>query len=180
MQLRSTVARQLSVSEEEAGRRLHQLAALLPDLGSHVDRMDPAVVARLAADVGSVTRRLLQLRVIFPEADAFKLALRAPVLVLGASRPRLERAAKQLRRLLPGLNVDRLVEDEPELLDVKALRGALKDFRRAEPELDVAQALQLDPSMVFRFSLRHGKPNLDAALSRRTAAMLAAAPVESG
>lgn len=48
-----------------------------------------------------------QLRVIFPEADAFKLALRAPVLVLGASRPRLERAAKQLRRLLPGLNVDR-------------------------------------------------------------------------
>lgn len=178
--LRSAVARQLSVSEDEAAQRLRQLAALLPDLGSQVDRMDPAVVARLAADVGAVTRRLLQLRVIFPEADAFKLALRAPVLVLGASRPRLERAAKQLRRLLPGLNVDRLVEDEPELLDVKALRGALKDFKRAEPELDVAQALQLDPSMVFRFSLRHGRPNLDAALSRRTAAMLAVVPVESG
>ena len=67
-----------------------------------------------------------QLRLIFPEADAFKLALRAPILVLGASRPRLERAAQQLRRLLPGLNVDRLVEAAPELLDVKALRGALK------------------------------------------------------
>lgn len=55
-----------------------------------------------------------------------------------------------------------------------------QDFKRAEPELDVVQALRLDPSMVFRFSLRHGRPNLHAALSRRTAAMLAAAPAESG
>lgn len=54
------MARQLSVSEDEAAQRLRQLAALLPDLGSQVDRMDPAVVARLAADVGAVTRRLLQ------------------------------------------------------------------------------------------------------------------------
>lgn len=44
----------------------------------------------------------------------------------------------------------------------------------------MAHALQLDPSMVFRFSLRHGRPNLAAALSRRTAAMLAAAPAEGG
>ena len=58
----------------------------------------------------------MQLRTIFPEADAFKLALRAPVLVLGASLPRLERAAKQLRRLLPGLNVDRCVVSDPRAL----------------------------------------------------------------
>ncbi|PSC71336.1 ATP-dependent zinc metalloprotease FTSH mitochondrial [Micractinium conductrix] len=172
--VRALVARQLRVSEEEAGARLQQLELLLPNLGQQVE---PAVLARLAMDVGAVTRRLLQLRLIFPEADAFKLALRAPILVLGASRPRLERAAQQLRRLLPGLNVDRLVEAAPELLDVKALRGALKDFQRAEPELDLAQVLAMDPSMVFRFSFRH-HPNLSSALGRRTAAGVAAPAAE--
>lgn len=175
----AVVAGQLRVTEEEAGRRLQQLELLLPDLRQQLSSMDPALVARLAADVGAVTRRLLQLRAIFPEADAFKLAQREPFLVLGASRPRLERAAKELRRLLPGLNVDRLVEDQPSLLDVKALRGAMKEFRRAEPTLDVAQALKVDPSMVFRFSFRH-HPNVTSALCRRTAAALAAVPAKSG
>lgn len=51
------MARQLRVSEEEAGARLQQLELLLPNLGQQVE---PAVLARLAMDVGAVTRRLLQ------------------------------------------------------------------------------------------------------------------------
>lgn len=49
----------------------------------------------------------LQLRTIFPGADAFKLALREPFLVYGSTIFRLQRAATELRGLLPGLDVDR-------------------------------------------------------------------------
>jgi hypothetical protein len=70
----------------------------------------------------------------------------------------------------------RLVEDQPSLLDVRTLRKAIRQFQRAEPSLDVAQALQLDPSMPFRFSFR-STPNLSLAVGRRTA--LQAVPVPS-
>lgn len=49
----------------------------------------------------------LQLRAIFPNADAFKLALREPFLVYGSTIFRLQRAASELRSLLPGLDIDR-------------------------------------------------------------------------
>lgn len=163
--MQGLVAQQLHLNEEEAGRRLRQLQQLLP--GLKLQSMDPEVVARMAADVTVVASRLLQLRIIFPGADAFKMVIREPFLVHGASRFRLQRAAAELRQLLPGLDVDRLVEDQPSLLDVKTLKLAIKEFRRAEPSLDVNAALSLDPSMVFRFSFRRS-PNLSLALGRRT------------
>jgi hypothetical protein len=60
----------------------------------------------------------------------------------------------------------RLVEEEPSLLDVRTLRKAIKEFQRAEPSLDVLQALALDPSMAFRFNFRKA-PNLNVAIGRR-------------
>lgn len=57
------------------------------------------------------------------------------------------------------------------------VRLCVQDFQRAEPELDLAQVLAMDPSMVFRFSFRH-HPNLSSALGRRTAAGVAAPAAE--
>lgn len=165
--IRALVAQQLQLSEEEAGRRLQQLQQLLPGLQQQLHTMDPNTVARMAADVTAVAARLLQLRAIFPGADAFKLALREPFLVYGSTIFRLQRAAAELRRMLPGMDIDRLVEDQPSLLDVKTLRKAIKEFQRAEPSLDVHQVLVLDPSMPFRFSFRRS-PNLSMAIGRRT------------
>ena len=51
----------------------------------------------------------VQLRAIFPGADAFKLALREPFLVYGSTIFRLQRAAAELRRMLPGMDIDRWV-----------------------------------------------------------------------
>ncbi|KAI3435874.1 hypothetical protein D9Q98_001932 [Chlorella vulgaris] len=162
--MRALVAQQLQLSEVETGKRLQQLDQLLPGLQLHT--MAPDVVARMATDVTAVAARLLQLRTIFPGADAFKLALREPFLVYGSTIFRLQRAATELRGLLPGLDVDRLVEEEPSLLDVRTLRKAIKEFQRAEPSLDVLQALALDPSMAFRFNFRKA-PNLNVAIGRR-------------
>lgn len=161
------MAAQLQVSEEETGLRLQQLQQLLPGLQHQLPSMEPRVVAQMAQDVTAVAARLLQLRALFPGADAFKMALREPFLVYGSTIFRLQRAAAELRKLLPGMDIDRLVEDHPSLLDVKTLRKAIREFQRAEPSLDLQQALAVDPSMPFRFSFRR-TPNLSLAIGRRT------------
>ena len=63
---------------------------------------------------------------MFPEADASLLALRTPGLVLGGvDGARLESIAAELRELLPGLNVDRMVQENPGMLDVQVSAAGL-------------------------------------------------------
>lgn len=48
----------------------------------------------------------VQLKLIFPDADAGRLGLREPALLLDADMGRVCRAAQELRALLPSTNID--------------------------------------------------------------------------
>jgi hypothetical protein len=95
--------------EGEAEAALLQLSLLLPSLGSKVGGMRPDLVAALMAQVHALPAALLRLKEIFPGADVGVLAVRRPELVVGgeAALDAVERAAGELRALLPRLDVDR-------------------------------------------------------------------------
>ncbi|GAB4820638.1 hypothetical protein N2152v2_007684 [Parachlorella kessleri] len=145
------VADQLHLSDEAVAERLRQLALLMPTLQQKLPAMKPQLIARLAADVPAVAAAMLQLKDVFPEADVAKLAVREPALVLGFDMVRLRGVAEELRQLLPRLNVDRLVEENPSMLDVRQFAEAMQEAKRIMPSLDIQQAMANDPQVILGF-----------------------------
>jgi hypothetical protein len=141
----------LGLSAAEADARLARLAALLPDLGAKAAGMPPELVGRLLEDVDAIPARLVALKAVFPGANAAVLAMRQPALVLGFDPDHLAAVAAQLRALLPRLEIDRLVEENPCMLDVEEFMCALAEAERLLPGLDVQAALASDPQRVFSF-----------------------------
>ena len=52
---------------------------------------------------------------------------------------------------LPLLPADRLVEENPAMLDVPGLRAAMAEAARILPQLDVQAAMATDPQVIFGF-----------------------------
>lgn len=46
---------------------------------------------------------------------------------------------------------DRLVEENPAMLDVAGLRAAMAEAQRIMPQLDVQRAMATDPQLIFSF-----------------------------
>lgn len=149
--LTRAVANSLGLGEEEVATRLQQLQLLLPSLQQKMIGMKPQILERLASNIPGVAAALLELKAVFPEADVSKLAVREPALVLGFDMDRLRATAEELRLLLPRLNVDRLVEENPSMLDIEGFKLAMQEAQRIMPSLDVQQALGSDPQMIFGF-----------------------------
>ena len=149
--LQRVAAQQLGMSDEELSERLLRLTALLPGLRPRLAGMRPATLVGLAREVDEVAGRLVQLKAIFPDADVGALAAREPGLVLGYDLGRLAGTAEQLRELLPAINVDRLVQENPAVLDLEGLRAAMAEATRILPDLDLQHAMASNPQLVFSF-----------------------------
>lgn len=76
-------------------------------------------------------------------------------LLLEEDLEKVEAAAEKLRRLLPGINVDRFVAAFPVVLNADDFEVALEDARRIMPQIDVQSMLRQKPDMVL--SLMKGK-----------------------
>lgn len=146
---------ELGISEEEMDWRLKQLTALLPGLEARLIRAPPKLIARLAAHTSEVAGRLLQLKAVFPTANAAAMVNNRLTLLLPDDVPGLERAAERLGELLPGLNLDAFVERYPLVLDIDNFEMALEDARRIMPGSDIVQLLRSNPELVL--SLVKGK-----------------------
>jgi len=115
----------LGLSDEQLGDRLAQLSALLPGMSARLALAPPALLARLAASPAAVAARLLDLKRLFPAADAGAMAERRIALLLDDELPALEAAAGRLRALLGprGVSADLLVQNHPSVLDVDAFEA---------------------------------------------------------
>lgn len=148
--LKKVAAAELQISEREFEVRLGQLTNLLPDLADLWQLASPKLVARLAFHVQTVGQRLLHLRRIFPACNASMLVSNKLSLLLDDDLAMVQDAAARLRQLLPGLNMDMLVQSYPQMLDVEAFAAALQDVERLLPGKTPLQWMQSSPDTVLR------------------------------
>jgi hypothetical protein len=144
-------AEKLKISNEEVEIRLDNLQALLPDISSKLPIMHPVTLTRLLDTVDTLPQQLMSLKTAFPGSNVSKLAVRAPEMVLTMDAELMQIIADQLHELLPNLNVDLLVEENPSMLDVEELRSAMAEAKRIMPDLDIKKAMGSDPQLILSF-----------------------------
>lgn len=105
--MQRVAADQLKMSEEELDSNLASLQQLLPDLTKKMRVMKPELIAKLAASPDELAVKLIQLKQIFPLADTAKLVCSELSLVLSADLDSVAASARELRDMLPDVNVDK-------------------------------------------------------------------------
>ena len=150
--LARVAAEELGIDELELTERLERLQTLLPDLAGKLAVMKPSIVTQLLRDIDVIPARIIALKETFPNANASRLSVREPALVLGfVDNEHLQNIAHQLRELFPSLDVDRLVEENPSMLDIEELRHAMAEAERIMPNLDIEKAMGSDPQIILSF-----------------------------
>ncbi|BDA40891.1 hypothetical protein COCOBI_01-5450 [Coccomyxa sp. Obi] len=149
--LKRNIAQQINLRVEDVDERLIEVTSLLPGLLSRLQTIKASTVAQLCDDPRALARRLLQVKSIFPGADAAQIFLQHPVYMLRQDISLIQAAADRLRQLIPDVNVDKLVEEHPQLLDVEGFELALSHARETIPSLDVVHMMRYNPSMIFGF-----------------------------
>ncbi len=66
-------AEKLNITEEAMSQKLGELQRLLPNLLQKMTVMGPDLLAQLSADPSQLAGKLLQLKIIFPEADTSRM-----------------------------------------------------------------------------------------------------------
>ncbi len=100
-------AEKLNITEEAMSHKLGELQRLLPNLLQKMAVMGPDLLAQLSADPSQLAEKLLQLKIIFPEADTSRMVSNQISLVLKADLQKVAAAAEELRSILPNVNVDK-------------------------------------------------------------------------
>ena len=132
--------------------KIEALCVLLPEIVTKLPGMHINTVIRLLGCIDSLPQQLMDLKDTFPSANVSKLVMRAPELVLGMDSELLRIIASQLEEMLPTLDVGRLVEENPLMLDVEEFRLAMAETQRIMPSLDIQKAMGSDPQVgIFNF-----------------------------
>ncbi|PRW60757.1 ATP-dependent zinc metalloprotease FTSH mitochondrial [Chlorella sorokiniana] len=140
------VAQQLDVTMAELEERVAELALLLPDLYSKLDKLQAKLVLALVRDLPTTTQRILALREALPSLNLSALLAQYPWMLVKLTAEDVQAALARLAAALgPQVNVERLVEAEPMFLlaDIDAVLGELQ---RLMPGKDPVAVLLADPS----------------------------------
>lgn len=147
--IKVTAAEQLGVTEGELELRLEELANLLPDFADRLSSAPAKLVARLLASLNEVASRILRFRTLFPEANVSRMMNIRLSLILDDDMDDIVNAAARLHELLPELNIDRLVETYPQILDIETFEVGLEDAKRLLPGKDIQQLMKTDPQLII-------------------------------
>lgn len=151
-QLLKIHARQkLQCSDQQLNDKLQELARLLPDLASKLERLRADVLLALLSNLPRLARELLQLRDLMPQTNVSELVSKHPKLLIDMDAAAIAAKLQLLRQHLPGANVERLVEFEPLLLTADVVY-VLGEIRRLLPQSDPVQFLLSNPRMVLDMS----------------------------
>lgn len=142
---------ELSMGEEELEEYLQRLEILMPDARDKMRSMSIDTLSRLIGTIDELPYKLMMLKRVFPNANATLLAIRTPELVLGVEEETLCGIAEELRAMFPRLEVDKLVEENPSMLDIEGLKNAMEEAKRIMPNLDIQHAMGSDPQLILGF-----------------------------
>ena len=153
--LKKVAAEELDVSQAELESRLLVLQTLMPDAAGKLANLNVSTLVLLVKNIEEIPMRLLVVKSVFPEANASLLAIRSSWMLsrkcsLDELEERLQRTADDLRDLFPRLNVDKVVEENPEVLDVEALKEALDEAKSMGVQ-DVESLMGRDPQSILGF-----------------------------
>lgn len=142
---------ELSMGEEELEEYLQRLEILMPDARDKMRSMSIDTLSRLIGTIDELPYKLMMLKRVFPNANATLLAIRTPELVLGVEEETLCGIAEELRAMFPRLEVDKLIEENPSMLDIEGLKNAMEEAKRIMPSLDIEHAMGSDPQLILGF-----------------------------
>ena len=152
---KKVAAEELNMTEEDLEMKLLHLQTLMPDAAGKLANMNISSLVLILENIEELPQRLLVIKSMFPEANASLLAIRSTwmlsrKLAVTELEELLQRTADDLRELFPRLNVDKVVEENPECLDVDALREALAEAESMGIR-DVQALMGRDPQAVLGF-----------------------------
>ena len=153
--LKKVAAEELDVTEDEVEGKLGVLRTLMPDAADKMSNMNIEALSALLDNLDELPERLLVLKRVFPEANASLLGIRSPWVLsrkfgVCELEAELQATADDLRELFPRLRVDKIVEENPECLDVEALKEAVDEARKMGVT-DVERLMGQDPQALFSF-----------------------------
>jgi hypothetical protein len=153
--LTKIAAEELNLSLAEVESRLLVLQTLMPDAVGKLANMNVSSLVLLLENIDEVPMRLLAVKSVFPDANASLLAIRSTWMLsrkysTDELEQRLRRTADELRGLFPRLNVDKIVEENPEVLDVGALKEAMEEAKTMGVK-DVETLMGRDPQAILGF-----------------------------
>lgn len=144
-------AEELCIREDELEQYLDMLGVLLPGASDKLRNMNIDTLSLLIRAIDRLPYRLMMLKRVFPEANASLVAIRTPELVLSEEMREedLQAIADELHEMFPRLQVDKLVEENPSMLDIQGLKNALKEAKQIMPHIDIQHAMGSDPQLIF-------------------------------
>eukprot|EP01026_Neomeris_dumetosa_P026986 TRINITY_DN2196_c0_g1_i16.p3 TRINITY_DN2196_c0_g1~~TRINITY_DN2196_c0_g1_i16.p3 ORF type:complete len:150 (-),score=21.40 TRINITY_DN2196_c0_g1_i16:1039-1437(-) len=116
--------------------------------------MKQDVLTAFVANPNNLAQRLIRLKDIFPSANVGEMLLKRVSLGLNEDLDNIEQGVKEIRKLLPKVNVDVLAQQNPVVLNFQSFKQALEDAKRMMPQQDLQVALIRDPQLVL--SLQRG------------------------
>lgn len=154
------LAEALGVTQPEAEDALAQLCAILPPVRRRgaIRKMGAPTIARLCRDLPGLSRRLLELKRVFPACDVAEMAVVSSHLLTESMEDVIEPSLAALRETFPEAGVDgkpgvdRMVFAVPQLLDAdfaeKAVAAVSSSFG---VDLEAAtRAVHKDPRLALR------------------------------
>ncbi|WPT14091.1 hypothetical protein PSENEW3_00000222 [Picochlorum sp. SENEW3] len=142
---------ELGMSEETLDMYLTQLRFLMPDACDKMKNMSVGTLADLVKHIDDIPHRLMVLKNVFPNANACLLGIRNPQVLLHVEESTLQSMADELHEMFPNLDVDRLVEENPSMLDIQGIKNAIAEAKQIMPSLDIQHAMGSDPQLILGF-----------------------------
>eukprot|EP00879_Flechtneria_rotunda_P017192 GHRR01018006.1.p1 GENE.GHRR01018006.1~~GHRR01018006.1.p1 ORF type:complete len:270 (+),score=77.20 GHRR01018006.1:27-836(+) len=165
------LAEKLQLPQPQVEERLGELGNLLPDLVGKMERARADILYELLKDPTATAQRLLALREVLPRCNVSALVAGYPTLMLGMKvlhccRPcallaadyslwallmqieEVQQQVRQMRRKLPGVDVDALIAQEPMLLRADLPR-LMSELARLLPNADPVKFISSNPQMVL-------------------------------
>ena len=170
----ATVARELDLDEDEVGKKLVNLFALVPGMESRIGDVKMADVVRMTARVPDVAVAMVRLRDLLPEADLSKMVTARPSLLL-EDFDEIARKIGELRECAPRLGWDAILSDFPHLWEIHDMRGnveMLKEKLSVEDDDALTKLLGGRPELLLSVQSRHDMITYDNGTLAQVEAMV--------
>jgi len=150
------VAEELGIAELALEKKLEILQSLMPDAADKMKNMNIGALASLLDNLDELPMRLMIVKKVWPEANASLVSIRSPELLsselytMEELEARLQCIADELRDMFPNLNMDKVVEENPEVMDVDGLKDAMVVAREMGIS-DLEGMMGRDPQAILGF-----------------------------
>ncbi|KAL4549544.1 hypothetical protein Ndes2526B_g04552 [Nannochloris sp. 'desiccata'] len=142
------VAEKLDTDLDYVNLKMKELAAVCPDMVNKLDKLKANLVLALVRDTEKVAERMIALTSVLPGSNVSKMVSSNIWLLRQPSPEILANKLENLRKKLPNVNLERLIEAEPRLL-LADIDEVLSELQRLLPGADPVKLVATHAGMVL-------------------------------